>query len=339
MVKFTRLVVVFLVAVSAFACSQKNTTNTEAGTSEVDSLALLLKVLESKIASDTDNDKLYIERANYYLLEGKTDSALRDVLFAIDINNQNPEHYVTLSDVYLALGNPDKSIDGLNKALQLDPVYSDALLRKGRLYMIMRNYQQCYQTIDQLLQIDHVNPVAYFVKGFAHLEQGDTINAIRNFRIATEQDQKYFDPYLQLGMVYSAMKNPLAAEYLKSAIGLRPMALEPYYQLALFFQENGNVEKAVKTYENILNIDPLHQFSLYNLGYINLVYLQDFEKGAEYFTQVTEINPQYAEAFYNRGYCYELSGKADLAKKDYQKTLEIEVNYQKAIEGLNRVEK
>ncbi len=339
MLKFTRVFAIIFLIASAFSCSQRNARTADADVPGIDSLALRLKELNLKIASDPNNDKLYLERANVYLLEGKTDSALRDVFFAIDINDQNPDHYVALADVYLAMGNPDKSMDGLNKSLQIDPVHIDALLRKGRLYMIMRNYQQCYQTIDQLLQIDQVNPVAYFVKGFAHLEQGDTTAAIRNFRIAAEQDQAYFDPYLQLGMVYSAMKNPLAAEYLKIAINLRPMALEPYYQLALFFQENGNVEKAIKTYENILKIDPLHQFSLYNLGYINLVYLQDFEKGADYFTQVTEINPQYAEAFYNRGYCFELSGNPDQAKKDYQKTLEIEVNYQKAIDGLNRLEK
>jgi tetratricopeptide (TPR) repeat protein len=139
-------------------------------------------------------------------------------------------------------------------------------------------------------------------------------------------------------MLYSARKNPLAVEYLNTAITLRPMALEPYYQLALFFQENSDVQKAIITYESILKIDPLHQFSLYNLGYINLVYLEDFVKGAEYFTQVIELNPQYTEAYYNRGYCYELSGKTDLARKDYQKTLEISANFQKAIEGLNRLD-
>jgi len=337
MIKFKRYFIVGLMIAVILSCNQENSKTSDKMISRNDSITLAFQELVKKIASDPDNDKLYIERANFYLAESKVDSALRDILFAIDINNQNAGHYITLSDAYLAMGNPDKCIDGLNKALQLDPTNKEALLRKGRLYMIMRNYQECYQTINQLLQIDGINPVAYFVKGFAQLEQGDTINAIKNLQTAAEQDQRYFDPYLQLGMIYSAMKNPLAVEYLNGAINLRPMALEPYYQLALFFQENGNVQKAIKVYENILNIEPSHQFSLYNLGYIHLVYLEDYEKGADYFTQVIELNHQYAEAYYNRGYCYELSGRPDLARKDYQKTLEILVNFQKAIEGLNRL--
>jgi len=321
-----------------FACNQNNPKNENTLATLADSSAFALKEIVNKIKSDPDNDKLYIERADHYLAEGKVDSALRDILFAIDINKQNPGHFNTLSDAYLALGNPDKCLDAIDKALQLDPANKDALLRKGRLLMIMRNYKECYQTIDQLLQIDRINPVAYFVKGYAQLEQGDTTNAIKNFLVAADQDQRYFDPYLQLGMLYSERKNPLAVEYLNTAITLRPMAIEPYYQLALFFQENGNVKKAIITYESILNIDPSHQFSLYNLGYIYLVYMEDFVKGSEYFTQVIELNPQYTEAYYNRGYCYELSGKADLARKDYQKTLEISANYPKAVEGLNRLD-
>lgn len=323
---------------AVFACNQNNKFTNESANSEADSSALAFKEMVKKIESNPENDMLYIARADYYLAEGKIDSALRDILFAIDINNQNPGHYITLSDAYLAMGNPDRCIEGLDKALQLDPANKEALLRKGRLYMIMRNYEECYHTIDQLLKIDRMNPVAYFVKGFAQLEQGDTLNAIKNFQTAANYDQNYFDPFLQLGMIYSAMKNPLAVEYLNTALTLRPMALEAYYQLALFFQENGNEKKAITTYENILNIEPEHQFSLYNLGYIHLVYLQDFAKGAEYFTRVIELNPEYAEAFYNRGYCYELTGKKELARKDYRKTLDILANYPKAIEGLNRLD-
>lgn len=336
--QITRYFLLGCIVLATFACNQKSRNTEKSPASVTDSLALVFKELAKKIESDPENDMLYIERAKYYLAESKIDSALRDILFAIDINNKNPEHFIILSDAYLDMGNPDKCIDGLNKALQLDPANKEALLRKGRLYMIMRNYQECYQTIDQLLKIDGINPVAHFIKGFAYLEQGDTTNAIKNFLTATEQNQQYFDPYLQLGMLYSAQKNPLAVEYLNAAITLQPMALEAYYQLALFFQENGNEKKAITTYQNILNIDPNHQFSLYNLGYIYLVYLQDFAQGAEYFTRVIELNPEYAEAYYNRGYCYELSGKRELAKKDYQKTLDISANYPKAIEGLNRLD-
>jgi tetratricopeptide (TPR) repeat protein len=127
-------------------------------------------------------------------------------------------------------------------------------------------------------------------------------------------------------------------EYLNSAIKIRPNTIQPYYQLALFFQENEQIQKAITTYQAIIGIEPDFVFAYYNLGYINLVYLRDFDKAIEYFTKVVEIDPGYAEAWYNRGWSYELAGNAGLARKDYEKTLEIKTNFQLAVDGLNRLD-
>ena len=51
------------------------------------------------------------------------------------------------------------------------------------------------------------------------------------------------------------------------------------------------------------------------------------------------IDKNYAEAYYNRGYTYELMNDFDNARKDYKMAMQIKTNYQKAIEGMNRLEK
>ena len=71
---------------------------------------------------------------------------------------------------------------------------------------------------------------------------------------------------------------------------------------------------------------------------MNLVYLQEFESAIVNFTQAIAINPEYADAYYNRGFAYELLKDIDNSKKDYLKTLELSPNYEKAIDGLNRIE-
>ncbi|MFW5705885.1 MAG: tetratricopeptide repeat protein, partial [Bacteroidota bacterium] len=119
---------------------------------------------------------------------------------------------------------------------------------------------------------------------------------------------------------------------------LQPNTIEPYYQMALFFQNSGQTEKAVTTYNNILDIDPEHKFAVYNLGYINLVYLHNYQAAAEYFTNTIQIDPEYVQAWYNRGYSYELMGNEEFARKDYEKTLDLSRNYPRAIEGLNRLD-
>ena len=68
------------------------------------------------------------------------------------------------------------------------------------------------------------------------------------------------------------------------------------------------------------------------------MYLNDLGKSVEYFTKAILIDPDYFEAWYNRGYANELLGSFDKAKADYKQALSIEVNYPKAVDGLNRLD-
>lgn len=295
--------------------------------------------LTETINSNSENDKLYIERAKYYLSINEIDSAFRDIFIAIDINNQDPGHFITLSDVYLVMGNPDKCKDALTKALKIKPNNKLAIQKLAELYLIVQDYDKTYETVNRALEVDNFNPVAYYIRGFALLEQADTLAAIDALKMAVYQDQDFYEAYLQLGLIFLARQNPLAAEYFNTAINIRPESLEPYYNLGLYYQENGQVQKAMSSYRMILEMQPLHTNAIYNLGYINLVYVQDFEAAVGFFTEVIEINPAYAGAFYNRGYAYEMLGQNNLAQEDYKKTLEIETNYTKAIEALNRLDR
>jgi len=317
-----------------------NSGNTKSESDQSDSATFVnpLAELNSEILHDKGNDRLYINRAAYYLSVNKTDSALRDILIALDIDSLNTDHYITLSDAYLLLGNPDKCLEALDFSLKLKPNNQEAMLKKAQLFLIMRDYDKTYAAISELIALDRINPKAYFIRAMALIEEADTANAIKNLHIAIDQNQDFFDAQLQLGILYARRNNPLAISYLQNAINLVPQTIEPYYQLGLFFQENGRTASAIQTYNSILDIESEYVPALYNLGFILLVYEQDFEGAAEYFAQVIQLAPEYGEAWYNRGYCYELSGQREFARNDYKKTLKLLNNYPKAIEGLNRLD-
>ena len=336
--KYTFLLILLLIFFGLIGCQPGNREEEKTVEETENPSDNTLEEISQQIAEDSDNDMLYIRRADYFLSENKVDSALRDIIIAIDIAPDNTNHYITLSDAYLALGNPDKCLEALERAIELDETNQEALMKKAQLYLIMRDYDQTYQTISELISIDRINPIAYFVRAMALIEQGDTANAIKNLQVAVDQKQDYFEAQLQLGILFANQRDPLAVSYLQNAISLEPMIIQPYYQLGLFFQENDRTESAIQTYNSILDIEPEYVPALYNLGYIKLVYQQDFPRAADYFSQVVQLAPDYAEAWYNRGYSYELMGQVKLARNDYKETLELKENYPKAIEALNRLD-
>ena len=139
--------------------------------------------------------------------------------------------------------------------------------------------------------------------------------------------------------MYAIKKDKLAGGYYDNALRINPKSIEALYGKALFCQENGMYDKATDNYNRIIAIDPNYKVAYYNLGYLNMVYLKKYNVAVEFFEKAINLDPKYYEAIYNRGFSYELMGNAVKARADYQKVLEIQVNYPKAIEALNRLDK
>ena len=327
------LVVVLLIS----SCKEVKKKNEK--TSETDSLKSALSEVNQKIAGDISNPDLYHRRSGLYLHDHEFDSALKDINKSISLSGKNPLYYITLSDIYLLMGKPDNCREALLKAISLDPVNKEALLKEAKLELVVKDYKKTFEYVKKALAIDKINPAAYLARGIALLETGDTSAAILDFQTTISQDQQNYDAYMELGEIYSGKNDNLAVDYLKNALKIKPNNKEALYFLGMFYQENDQYDKAIQTYLILEKADSLFKNAPYNIGYIYLVYLKDFKQAVKYFTDALKLDPVYVEAFYNRGLANEHDGNYPDAHKDYQKTLELKTNYQKAIDGLNRLDK
>lgn len=304
-----------------------------------DTTRLKLEMLNQEIDADITNPDLYNKRAKFYLYDRQFDNALKDVHKAISIDDGKSTFYITLSDIFLMMGKPDESRDALKKAISKNPGDVDALLKLAKLYLIIKDYKNCYATVKQLLMIDNGNSAAYFTRAIALLEQGDTIRAVDDLKQAVDKNQECYEAYIELGELYAVKGDAMAELYFNNALKLRPNSREALYMLGLHYQETGKFEKALKTYQTLAKSDTAFRETSFNQGYIYLVYLKDFAKAVQFFSESIKKDSGYYEAYFNRGYAYELAGDYKKAYEDYQKSLKIEVNYEKAIEGLNRLDK
>lgn len=297
-----------------------------------------LDVLNRKISSDPRNPELLNDRALFYLNNHEYVEAFKDVTKAIELDSTNARYHLTQADVYLAMGRLQGSLEALEKALQLDDKNAHTLVKLAEISVVFLDYQKALRYIDQALLIDELMPQAYFLRGVVFLENADTLRAIRNFQQAIMVEQDFFDAHVQLGLLYAKAQNKLAVDYFNNALNIDPGNADILYHLAMFYQEAGDYDKAIANYNILIETDPDSFIAYFNLGFIHMVYLEDYASAIEFFTDAIKKRNDYAEAYYNRGLSYELMLNVEASQSDYRKSLEYSPNYQKAIDGLNRID-
>ncbi|MCB2220532.1 MAG: tetratricopeptide repeat protein [Bacteroidetes bacterium] len=333
----TVLVLAALIGASSCKQDQENKKK-ESEQTVADPIVARLDELNKSIRNDSLNPDLYHERALFYLENEEFNEAFKDITSALEIDSTSSGYYVTLSDIYLSMGKLQKSIESLERSIELKKENPEAYLRMAEINIVILDYPEALAYIDRALQADELASRGYLLRGVVMLETGDTIRAIRNFQKAIDVNQDYFDAHMQLAQLYAMKGNDLAVDYFNNALNIQPDNYEVMYYLAMYFQETGKYDKAIRQYNLLLERNPDFYFALYNIGYINLVYLEDYQAAIDYFTRTIELREDYTEAYYNRGFAYELMKDVDHSWADYKKTLELHPNYEKAIEGLNRIE-
>ena len=333
-----QIIAFFISGFILVSCGGEKVQNESGGDEKTDQTLSVLDDLNKQIQGDPDNPDLYNKRARFYLENKDYNSALKDIVSALEIDSTYTAYHVTLADIYLETGKLQKTVASLEKAIDLDSQNTDAYIKLAEISIVIRDYKKAIGYIDLALQVDELIEKAYMLRGVIMLENGDTLRGIRNFQRAIDVNQKYLEAHLQLGMLYADKKNDLAIDYFNNALNIDPENIDAIYYLAMYYQETEKYDRAIQTYNSILTKVPEFYIACYNIGYINLVFLEELETAIEYFTQTIDINPDYAEAYYNRGFAYELLKNVENSKKDYEKTLELHTNYDKAIAGLNRIE-
>ncbi len=292
-------------------------------------------------AADAVDDTLdvdgYINRARWYLANQKVGNAIRDINSALSIDGKNVDALLILADIYYALGDQDNILLTLNKATEIDPMDSRPVVKLAELSFLQGNTNMANAYIDKALELKSINPQAYYMRGVICLSKNDTVQALKQFMKSRNQDDSFFDPVIQIANIYAAQRNPIAQDYYNLAIEMEPDNYSTYYDLAMYLQDNGNPEKALEIYDTLDVRMPGNYQILFNKGYVNLVYLNEYDKAIEEFDKALEVDPKSVDALLNKGVAYEQKGNYSQAKSIYLQILKGNPNYQLAIDALFRI--
>jgi tetratricopeptide (TPR) repeat protein len=326
-----------------FACSnpteKSSSSNSKTPSSNpADSLIRKIDSLTNLLKEDPSQADWYIQRAEYEILLGKFPEAYNDGLDALIRDSTNEKTWVRFGNIAYTTGNYLRAEESYERALRINPQSIDALSRLAEFYLIQKKYTESMSYANKIIEIDDQTAKAYFVKGWIYKENGDTGKASTSFQTAVELDPNYYDAFIQLGEMSFNAKLPVALDYFNSALAIDPKSTEALYFKGTFLQGRNRFDEALEVYKQISAINPNFEQAYFNSGYIKLTAENKPDSAITWFTKAIEVNPQYAEAYYNRGYCKELLGQRTQASADYKLALGIKPSYSLASEALKRVQ-
>jgi len=318
---------VLLISICCFSCKSKKYDNFPAPLAE----------LYRKIDKNPKNSDLYQQRAEYYYRSNKTDEALADILYAINLDNTKSTYYVTMADIYLAKSETDLVEEALQKAIAIDN-YNEAYLKLAELYLYQYMYKECEETLEKAIRLQPHNPKAFLTEAMLLKEKNDTTGYLRMMQLVIDQDPKEVIAYQSLAEFFHQKLDPLAISYYKNALEIKPNDKILNYSLGMLYQELGELELAKEQYENLIALDPKSYPAYNSLGYIALVYEDNYEEAVRFFSKTIDIDPLFDQAWCNRGIAYYYLEEWKKARADYLKCLEINPKNEGAIRELNRLD-
>ena len=301
----------------------------------VDSLA----ALNRSIAKDSLNAGLFAQRGAYFLKHKKVAQSYQDYKKAVSLDSLNESILYDFGSVAFLVNRSRESRDAFLKCAEINPKNPDPFLRLAELHYYVKEYVKALQFLDKAQLVKEKFPRAYFLRGMIYKEGGDTARAFEAFRKAIETDQEFYDAYMQLGLLHSARKEPIALQYFDNALNLDAKSTEALYGKAWFFQQMDSVRQAEQWYNAILLIDSINLNSLFNMGYLAYYAHKDYRTATVYFAKCIQYRPEDADSWYMRGLSFEQLGEYRKSNRDYMEALRIDPGYKEAFDGIKRIEK
>jgi len=322
--------------------SCQNTKPNEANTTDSSDSEKQLNPVEEltlKIRSEPKNADLYYERAQLYVADNMFLLALEDINRSLKIDSLSSKYHSYKGEIQYFSAKPDLARDSFTKALELDPNNTEALLKLAEIQLLLRNYQECFNLVNTALRIDKQLFMGYFIKGYAHLELGDTTLALSSMQTSVELNPQFYNGFMTLGYIHSTKGNDMAIEYYNSALEVKPGDSEAMYNMAIYLQDKGRIENANIVYDRMIELDANNVKAWYNKGYILLEIQNKPEEAIPFFSKSIQIFPQYTDAIYNLGLCYERLNRTDEARAQYKLALEIDSQFDLAALGMERLQR
>ncbi|MFM2102779.1 MAG: hypothetical protein RIR05_1765 [Bacteroidota bacterium] len=117
--------------------------------------------LQIKIKQQPKNPLHYLQRAQLFLTQGDTATALKDLHYAIKIQPHAAEPFFICAQIYAARNHSLDALNAINRAISLDTINAEYIHYRGTLKRVANDYIGAMSDYQKAIRLGKVN----FYKG------------------------------------------------------------------------------------------------------------------------------------------------------------------------------
>lgn len=320
----------------------------------------------SKEMSDLEKGIESLKTENY-------EDALEYFFDALSNENTSETNYY-IGHTYLLKQNYDDALHYLKIAEDLDSKNSKVWLDKGIIKYYKNNYTDAINDLYFCTELAPEESQAYYYMALCYSAQGKNEVALQSAETAVQYDSTDADYWYEAAnLAYTVKDYPKSITYYKNVLKILPKDKYSELNLGLSYSKSGNDDSAMIWYNKVIEDYPDYSLAYNNKGYLyqkkekyklaisyytkaikldsmnsypiwnradSYFELKDYKNALEDYKKAYKIKPEYYNALYYTGLCYEnLNMKSD-AIKEYSDFLKVSESDNKHIkEVLKKIKK
>ncbi|MGD0338538.1 MAG: tetratricopeptide repeat protein [Bacteroidota bacterium] len=284
------------------------------------------------IQLDSKNVEPHVALANIYLKTRKFPEAIKELQDVITLDPANANAYDKAGRVYLAAAQSQSgntrfyvnAIEMFAKFVELRPTNLEGWISLGKSYYGNKDFAKAADAFQHALQVNPNSVEAHRLAGYAYYfgkeysKAVESLNWIINSSPGTKAASS--DDHYRLAVSYFGLKDTVNAIIHYETAVTDTTQIEAMNELARIYMAQGNFDKAVKTFDRYIALNPNNPAAYYNIG-ITLMSMRRYSDAINYFRHGSELNPDFLQFYINIGSCQANNQDYSEAIKTYESAL------------------
>lgn len=206
------------------------------------------------------SSEVYLAYADAYLAEEDIEAALNyaEEAYALDITNLST--YKLLSDLYIQTEDYSRALETLQLYTNYAVDDATGFAKLGLVYYKLGEYDLAILVLDRAIELNKNGVRDYYIyRGLSHVELGNAPEAIDDFIVAVEEDDRNYDARIGYARA-NYLDNKFGTAFLQIEVAIDLAETDEqnalaYYWLAKIQEKRGETSEAIEAWKALLKLD------------------------------------------------------------------------------------